>query len=179
VSFAAAAPRGDSRTLPTVQPVAPVSRPRSNRSGLVRAARRPVTDPAWWHGGSGWRDRQEPPRPLPGIAWHRGRAPPSGTSWALSAGHRFMLGQQRDPVPHIARQLRACNGCDHLVIRVIKRGSISPEPPIDGLTAILKAATIVVTHRYPHSHGSSRWSAALSTDEGRGRPRHGLEAWKE
>lgn len=106
-----------------------------------------VVNAAWGHGGSCRGDRQEVTRPFPGIAWRRDWTPPAGTGWALSARRRFVLGKQPHPVPHIAWQFRAGNGGDYLVIRVIKRGGISPEPCIDGLAAILETAAIVVSHR--------------------------------
>jgi Helix-turn-helix domain len=79
--------------------------------------------------------------------------PPAGTGWALSAGRRLVLGEQRDPVPHIARQLGASDDRDHPVIRVIKCGGISPEPRIDVLAVMLIAT--MVHHVAVPEHGKS------------------------
>jgi hypothetical protein len=80
-----------------------VSTSRSDRPGLIGAARCPFINPVRRYGGSYWRDGQERVRPFPGAARRGDCAPLSGTGWALSAGCRLVLGKQIDPVPHIAR----------------------------------------------------------------------------
>jgi hypothetical protein len=84
-------------------------------------------------------------RPLPHVTRRGDCAPPPGTGWAPSAGRRLVLGEQGDPVPHIAGQLSASDDGDNPVIRVIERGGIFPEPRIHRLTIMLEATTIVVT----------------------------------
>ncbi len=120
-------------TLPTVRPVITVSQSRNNRPGLIPRGQRSCHRPARWDCGSRWCDSQECVRPFPRVAGRGDRAPPSGTGRALSPGRRLMLGEQRDPVPHIAGWLGASNDRDHPVIRAIERESISIESRVYGL----------------------------------------------
>lgn len=140
-------------TPPTVRSGALVSRSRSNRPGLHRAARPPIPNPARRHGQLCWSDHQEPMHPLPGVTRHRNRTPPPRTRRTHSLSRRLMLSEQPHPIPHIPRQLHPRNTRDQRIIRVIQRLRTPPEPLIDSLTIILEIAMIVASHRYPTRSG--------------------------